>query len=196
LNAAANATTADDWPLCTRCRRAPPPWSRAVAGVDYGYPWDRLLADFKFHQRLEVVEALLCPLRARLGDLRGSDLRLVAVPLARERLRERGYNQSWELARRLARTHALEARADALFRVRETGHQLALPRAAREANLRGAFVVAPPQARWVRGARIALVDDVLTTGATARAATQALRAAGAREVQVWTVARTPEPGTG
>ena len=184
------AVTADDT-RCVRCRLAPPPWSRAVTGVDYGYPWDRLLADFKFHQRLECVDALLQPLLARLQCRHAGDLRLVAVPLSRERLRERGYNQSWELARRLARALALETRADALFRVRDTGHQLGLHRDARSANLQGAFVVTPRPAAWVRGARIALVDDVLTTGATAHAATRTLRAAGAREVQVWTVARTP-----
>jgi len=176
---------------CTRCRLTPPPWSRAVAGVDYGYPWDRLLADLKFHGRLDVVGALLQPLLARLRDQRDSGLRIAAVPLSRERLRERGYNQSWELARRLARTLALDARADVLFRVRDTGHQLGLQRGARQANLQGAFVVTPRHAAWVRDARIALVDDVLTTGATAHAATCALRAGGAREVQVWTVARTP-----
>ena len=181
----------DDDPRCVRCRLAPPAWSRVVAGVDYGYPWDRALADLKFHQRLEPASALLQPLLARLDDVRGGDLRVVAVPLSRERLRERGYNQSWELARRLARALALEARADALFRVRDTGHQFGLHRAARGANLQGAFVVTPRHAAWVRGARIALVDDVLTTGATADAATRTLRAAGARDVQVWVVARTP-----
>jgi len=187
----AGAQAGDD-ARCTRCRLAPPPWARAVAGVDYGYPWDRLLADFKFHQRLDAVGALLQPLLARLQAEHGSDLRVAAVPLSRERLRERGYNQSWELARRLACALALEARADALFRVRDTGHQLGLQRGARQRNLQGAFVVTPRHAAWVRGARIALVDDVLTTGATAHAATRTLRAAGAREVQVWTVARTPE----
>ena len=180
-----------DDPRCVRCRLAPPPWSRVVAGVDYGYPWDRALADLKFHQRLEPIAALLGPLTAALADTRGSDVRLVAVPLSRERLRERGYNQSWELARRLARTLALEARADALFRVRDTGHQLGLHRSERAKNLQGAFVVAPRHAAWVRGARIALVDDVLTTGATAHAAVRTLRAAGASDVQVWVVARTP-----
>lgn len=184
------ATTLDD-ARCLRCRLAPPPWSRLVAGVDYGYPWDRALADLKFHRRLEPAGALLRPLLGRLQALRGGEVRVVAVPLSRERLRERGYNQSWELARRLARALALDARADALFRVRDTGHQLGLQRAARSANLQGAFVATPRHAAWVRGARIALVDDVLTTGATAHAATRALRAAGAGDVQVWVVARTP-----
>ena len=184
-------TPSDAHARCVRCRLAPPPWSRVVAGVDYGYPWDRALADLKFHQRLEPIAALLGPLTAALADMRGSDVRVIAVPLSRERLRERGYNQSWELARRLARTLSLEARADALFRVRDTGHQLGLHRPERAKNLQGAFVVAPRHAGWVRGARIALVDDVLTTGATAHAATRTLHAAGARDVQVWVVARTP-----
>jgi predicted amidophosphoribosyltransferase len=109
--------------------------------------------------------------------------------LARERLCERGYNQAWELARRLARELGVAARPDALFRGRDTGHQLGLPRQARRVNLRGAFVVAPRHAPWIRGARLALVDDVMTTGATADAAAHVLRAAGAAEVRVWVVAR-------
>jgi ComF family protein len=152
-----------------------------------------LLAEFKFHGRIEHAPALLQPLHARLREdataTPPADLRVLPVPLARERLRERGYNQAWELARRLARAHGLAARADILFRVRETGHQLGLPRTARRANLRGAFVVTPRHAAWVRGARLALVDDVLTTGATAEAAARALRAAGAAEVRVWVIAR-------
>ena len=163
-----------------------------VTGLDYGYPWDRPLAGLKFHERLDTLAILLRPLLAQLQGERGADLRVVAVPLSRERLRERGYNQSWELARRLARALALPARADALFRVRDTGHQLALHRDERARNLRGAFVVTPRHAAWVRGARIALVDDVLTTGATAHAAARTLLAAGARDVQVWVVARTPD----
>ncbi len=186
----ADADASPDEP-CLRCRLTPPVWSRVVTGVDYGYPWDGPLASLKFHERLDPIAVLLRPLLAQLQDVRGADLRVVAVPLARERLRERGYNQSWELARRIARGLALPARADALFRVRDTGHQLALHRDERARNLRGAFVVTPRHAAWVRGARIALVDDVLTTGATAHAAARTLRAAGARDVQVWVVARTP-----
>ena len=188
----------DPSPRCARCRLAPPPWSRATAGVDYGHPWDRLLAELKFHRRLDHVDALLRPLLARLRASPGGlppELRLVAVPLARERLRERGYNQSWEIARRAARALGLVARPDALFRVRDTGHQLGLQRAARAANLQGAFVVTPAHAGWVRGAAVALVDDVLTTGATAAAACDTLRAAGVADVQVWVRARTPAAGT-
>jgi len=177
---------------CARCLLAPPPWAAALAGVDYGPPWDALLAELKFHARPERAGVLLRPLLARLADAPPAPgMRLVPVPLARERLRERGYNQSWELARRLAPALGLEARPEALERLRDTPHQLRLGRAARDANLRGAFMVAPRQAAWLRGAPVALVDDVLTTGATARAAAGALLAAGAREVHVWVVARTP-----
>jgi ComF family protein len=170
----------------------PPAWSSVVAGVDYGHPWDRLVADLKFHQRPDRAGALLRPLLARLrADPPPAALRIVPVPLARERLRERGYNQSWELARRLGRALGRDACADALFRVRDTAHQLHLHRAERGANLSGAFVVTPRHAAWVRGAELALVDDVLTTGATAQAAVRTLLAAGARDVRLWVVAKTP-----
>jgi ComF family protein len=178
---------------CARCPPQPPGWSQVVVGVDYDHPWDHLLTEFKFHGRIEHAQALLQPLHARLRAdplaAPPAGLRVLPVPVARERLRERGYNQAWELARRLAHAHGLAASADILFRVRETGHQLGLPRAARQENLRAAFVVTPRRAARVRGARLALVDDVMTTGATATAATRALLAAGAAEVRVWVVAR-------
>ncbi|HEX4509351.1 MAG TPA: ComF family protein, partial [Burkholderiaceae bacterium] len=170
---------------------------RVVAGVDYAYPWAALVSGFKFGQRVELARVLCLPLLRRLAERarptsasgQAEWPRLVPVPLARERLRERGYNQSWELSRHLARALQADAAADALFRVRDTSHQPGLALAARSANLRDAFVVSPHRAAWVRGAAIALVDDVLTTGATARAATHALRAAGALSVDVWVVAR-------
>jgi ComF family protein len=112
------------------------------------------------------------------------------VPLSRERLRERGYNQAWELARRLARRLGLAARADVLQRSRDTPHQIGMSRAEREHNLRDAFWIEPVQ-RWrLQGAHVALIDDVLTTGATAHAAALALTRAGAARVDVWVAART------
>jgi len=80
----------------------------------------------------------------------------------------------------------------ALRRTRDTGHQLALPREQRAANVRGAFAVAPRTAGVLRGRRVALVDDVMTTGATLAEAARVLLAAGAAEVQAWVVARTPD----
>jgi ComF family protein len=117
---------------------------------------------------------------------------IVPVPLSPARLAERGYNQAWELARRLARSTGVPARADVLQRVLDTPHQADLNRAQRLLNPRGAFTVPTRRRAAVAGLRIALVDDVLTTGATAREAAQALLRAGAAAVDVWVVARTPE----
>ncbi|MDE2453346.1 MAG: ComF family protein, partial [Burkholderiales bacterium] len=101
-----------------------------------------------------------------------------------------GYNQAWELARRLARLCGCAARADLLLRPVETRHQAELARAERVANLRAAFCVEPHRRALLARRRIALVDDVLTTGATASEAARTLLAAGAAAVDVWVIART------
>ncbi|HSB99637.1 MAG TPA: phosphoribosyltransferase family protein, partial [Burkholderiaceae bacterium] len=116
---------------------------------------------------------------------------LLPVPLSHERLRERGYNQAWELARRLAQRLQIDAAPTVLQRGRDTAHQVGMTRRERERNLRDAFWVEPQGRPALQGRRVALVDDVLTTGATAHAAALALRRAGAAAVDVWVVARTP-----
>ena len=114
------------------------------------------------------------------------------MPLAPGRLRERGYNQAWELARRVARLRGIAARADVLSRPVETAHQADLPRAQRLANLRAAFTVEPRGRAALQGRHIALVDDVWTTGATVRECAAVLLRAGAASVDAWVLARTPE----
>jgi ComF family protein len=188
-------------PACGECLRAPPPFSGLVAWADYGFPWDQLLARFKYQGQVELAaalaESLAQAVRAELAPTPERWPQLVLpVPLNPQRLRARGYNQAWELARRVAARLALPAEATLLQRLRDTGHQTQLTRAQRENNLRHAFWVDPREAGRLAGRRLALVDDVLTTGATAAAATQALLAAGAAEVQVWVLARTPAPGEG
>ena len=116
------------------------------------------------------------------------------MPLSAARLRERGYNQAWELARRVARSLDVAAEAQLLLRVRETAHQLDLPPAARSGNVRGAFAVEPRRRAEVAGRRVAIVDDVMTTGSTAAELADVLKQAGAAHVDVWVVARTPRPG--
>jgi ComF family protein len=117
--------------------------------------------------------------------------RVLPVPLSTQRLRERGFNQSWELARRLGQIFGLACSADLLLRPVDTAHQLELSLLERAHNLRGAFMVAPQQRQAIVGQRLALVDDVMTTGATLREATRALLEAGAASVDAWAVARTP-----
>jgi ComF family protein len=186
--------------VCGACLRAPPPWSAAVCAEDYAFPWDGLVADFKFRARPELARPLARLLADRALALAQTHRqafgleppqRLLPVPLSTRRLRERGYNQAWELARHLGRLLRLETDARTLLRPVDTAHQALLPRAERERNLRGAFMVDPKRRAAVHGVRLALVDDVMTTGATLREATLELLRAGAAEVQVWAVARTP-----
>ena len=110
------------------------------------------------------------------------------------RLRERGYNQAWEVARRAARRLGCAADASLVLRVRDTPHQLALPPGERAGNVRGAFAVEPRRLGEVRERTIAVVDDVMTTGSTVAELARVLKLAGAARVEVWVVARTPRPG--
>lgn len=171
---------------CGDCLREPPPFEHTVCVADYAFPWDGLIAEFKFRARPELAVLLAERLREAARAAPPPDL-VLPVPLAPRRLAERGYNQAWELARRLGRP----ARADLLLRALETEHQAGLDRAHRLANLRAAFVVDAHRRAALAGRRVALVDDVFTTGATARAAAAVLRQAGAAAVDVWVVARTP-----
>jgi ComF family protein len=179
-------------PRCGACVRQASAFQRCITGADYTAPWDELIAGFKFHHKTELAAPLgeLMQRAVEHADTPRAAL-LLPVPLSRERLRERGYNQAWELARRLARRLRVAARADVLQRGRDTPHQVGMSRVEREHNLRDAFWVEPAQ-RWrLQGAHVALIDDVLTTGATAHAAALALTRAGAARVDVWVVARTP-----
>lgn len=175
---------------CGECLRDPLPFAHVHCAVDYGFPWDALIGGFKYGGRAELAGALADRLLAALpADAAAWPDLVVPVPLARERLAARGYDQAWEIARRVARAIVRPADATAITRADGRTPQAGLARPARRRNLRGAFAV-PDPAR-VAGRRIALVDDVLTTGATAAEAAQALHDAGAAAVGVWAVARTP-----
>ncbi len=179
---------------CAACLREPPPFDAAVAACDYRFPWDELVDDFKSHDAIDRAHAL-AELLVRAIERDGSpspDL-VVPVPCSRERVRERGYNPAWEIARRVARRLGLASRGDALRRIVHAPPQRGLTRAERLRNLRGAFDVAPRCRSLFHGRCIALVDDVMTTTATATEATHALQAVGARAVRVWVAARTPRP---
>jgi len=177
---------------CGACLRDPPPFEHTVCVADYAFPWDRLVAAFKFESRPELAGVLAQALHDALRQAAAEPPDLVLpVPLAAHRLAERGYNQAWELARRVARLAGRPARADVLLRPLDTAYQANLDRKARQHNLRQAFMVDPRQRSAVQGRRLALVDDVMTTGATVREAAATLQRAGAAAVQVWVVARTP-----
>jgi ComF family protein len=162
-----------------------------VAAFEYRFPVDRLVQRFKFGGDLAIGRWLALQLAQRAASEPRPDL-LVPTPLASARLRSRGFNQALEIARVVARRHRLCLEARALARIRDTPPQHLLSRAARRRNLRGAFRCDTP----VEGLRVAIVDDVVTTGATADALAGLLLRHGAREVAVWAVARTPAPGGG
>jgi len=172
---------------CGPCLRRPPPLRATCAAFVYAAPLDRLLPRFKFHQDL-AAGRLLAQLMAQ--SLAGAERpqALLPIPLHRARLRQRGYDQALELARPLARALRLPLLDDALVRTRATAQQSRLDAAQRRRNLRNAFVV---NARTPLPAHVALVDDVLTTGATVHAAAHALRRAGVGRVDAWVCARVP-----
>lgn len=117
---------------------------------------------------------------------------LLPVPMARKRLRERGYNQALMLARWLSHDLAIDLDEHLVLRPHETIAQQTLDARTRQRNLLGAFALAPDA--QVQGRHFAVVDDVLTTGATAHSVARLLMAAGARQVDVYCLARTPKPG--
>lgn len=174
--------------LCGHCRRQPPPFDRTHAPWLYAPPLDTLILQLKTAAGLAPARTLGRLLARHIGRLNEPppDL-LIPVPLHRARLRRRGFNQAALLARELARELDLPWRADLLEKNRESADQRGLDRRARRRNLNGCFDCRPLPA----GCHVALVDDVVTTGATAWEATRALKRAGAASVQVWAVARTP-----
>ncbi|MEJ2454273.1 MAG: ComF family protein [Candidatus Thiodiazotropha sp.] len=155
----------------------------------YEPPFSRLIGEFKFRHRLHLTASLSALFCSTLpADLPRPDL-LLPVPLHPDRLRERGFNQSLELARRIAGELDLELDWRRLRRVRATPPQSRLDRRARRRNLHAAFSADGA----VKGRHIALLDDVITTGATVTAASLALLRAGAKQIDVWALARTPLP---
>jgi len=178
--------------VCGACLTDPPPYASTVAAVDYDHPWDGLITQFKFHAALDLTPALAAQMLAALQrrDAPAPKL-LLPIPLSDTRLRERGYNQAWELARRLGRALHCPTDARLLLRVRDTPHQLAFPPQKRAGNVRAAFAVEPRRRAELQGRSVTLVDDVMTTGATVAEAARTLLQAGAAEVGVWVIARTP-----
>ena len=179
---------------CGRCLRRPPPLDATVAALAYRFPLDRLLPRFKFHGDLaagRLLGQLLADALAETSPGAEGPQAIVPVPLHPRRLRERGYDQALELARPLGRALGLPVRGGGLRRVRATLAQSTLGAAARHGNVRGAFAAAPGP--WPE--RVALLDDVMTTGATLGECARALRRAGVRRGDAWVVARAPRPGT-
>ncbi|TAM44441.1 MAG: ComF family protein [Gammaproteobacteria bacterium] len=172
---------------CGACQQRPPAFDAAKAAFRYAAPVDRLIQDLKYHRRLTLARVL----GRRLADhVAACDVALpdviVPVPLHAVRLRERGYNQSLEIARVVSQQLKVPVSAHgAVERVRATVSQTKLAPEARARNVRNAFRISGDFA----GQCVALVDDVMTSGHTAAALAKSLKHADASRVSVWVVAR-------
>ncbi len=174
-------------PLCGSCVHRPPHFDTTFVLADYGPPVDALVLALKFARRLEIAP-ILGTLLAE--TLEGCELRpdvLVPVPLAFERLAERGFNQAREIARATASMSKVALDSTLLVRVRHAPAQASLRLEARQRNIRGAFAVRHP----VPGLHVGVVDDVMTSGSTLDEVARVLKAAGAAFVTNLVVARTP-----
>jgi len=172
---------------CGICLQKPPAMTETHAAFVYGFPLDRLVPRLKFHHDLAAGRLLSELMAEHLAPVT-LPAAVVPVPLHPQRLRRRGYDQALELARPLARTLQLPLLPDLLLRVRDTSAQSELDAGARQRNLRRAFAV---RAHVELPMHVALVDDVMTTGATLQAAATTLRRAGVARVDAWVCARVP-----
>jgi len=181
---------------CGECLLEPPAFEQVVVPWRYDFPVDSLITRFKHNAKW--------PFGHLLADVAGQYLQhcfdeglprpemLLPVPLANKRLRKRGFNQAAMLGRWLSQQLDLPFEEHVLRRIHDTCAQQDLDAKARKRNLRHAFALAPDAE--VKGRHFALIDDVLTTGATAQALARLLRGAGAARVDVYCLARTPKPG--
>ena len=168
---------------CGRCIADTPHFDHVATACSYAYPLHGLIQSCKYGGRLAAIRALACLLPVALP--RKPDL-IVPMPLSPQRLRERGFNQALELARHAAKAIGAPIAADVCVKIRDTPPQTGLPWKQRRKNVRGAFVVR----KCLDGLHIAVVDDVLTTGATLNEVARNLKKSGALTVSGWVVART------
>ncbi len=179
-------------PLCGACQRQPPPYDASVAAFRYAFPLDVLIHGLKYRQQLSAVSELAALLAAAGAELLAEADLVVAMPIHRRRLAERGYNQALELARLLARAAGRPLAVKMVRKVRHTPAQAGLDRAARLLNPQGAFECTTR----LDGMRVVVIDDVMTTGATLAELARCLKAAGASRVSNLVLARAGRPLSG
>ena len=177
--------------LCGECLKHPPSFDRVITPLRYQFPVNRLISRYKYsHQRSlgnPLIGVLITAVNVHLSNtpMLRPDI-LVPSPMHPAKQRKRGFNQAEDIAERLSTAIGVPWSVTLVRRQHSGTAQSGLNRQQRLANLRGAFEITdrPP-------ARIAIIDDVVTTGATARTLAHALKTAGATEVEVWALARTP-----
>lgn len=170
--------------VCGRCLKQKPAFDHILAAFIYSFPIDRLLHGFKYAGNLSLATLFAEPLARQAAALPRPDL-LLPMPLHPARLRERGFNQTLEIAKPIARWLEIPIAADICTRLRDTPTQAGLKWKQRQRNVRGAFA----SEAVLSGKKIVVLDDVMTTGATLNEISRTLKSQGAVEVSAWVVAR-------
>lgn len=177
---------------CVRCREAPPAFHRLIAPFEYRFPVDALITRYKFGRGRaggRLLAGQLASYRAQCTEPLPS--LIIPCPMHRKRLYARGFDQTAELACWVGEQLNIPVNRSLCVRVRHTRHQVGQSREARLRNLEAAFAV-----RGQPPVHIAILDDVITTGATLQALASLLQAAGAERIEVWALARTPDRASG
>lgn len=172
---------------CGRCQKSPPRFDRVIAAFGYAFPLSQMIPGIKYHRRPALIGGLAATLASLILERTEllPDL-LLPVPMHPWQETLRGFNQSALLTAELGKRLAIPVNHRAVKKVRRTVHQADLDRRARATNLRGSFAV-----NASLPARVAIIDDIMTTGATANELAKCIKKAGAKEVEIWVLARTP-----
>jgi ComF family protein len=171
--------------MCGRCLSHPPIFTRTEAVFGYAFPLDKLIQAMKYGEQLALANGFAKELAQRIEKNNLPDF-IIPMPLHPAKLKERGFNQSLLLAEKIARELNLKPLPNACQRVRDTPSQSSLKWKERDKNVKGAFSCDID----LTGKRIALVDDVMTTGASLNALAKVIKKAGAAEINTWIIART------
>lgn len=175
--------------LCGECLKHPPSFDRSLSPFLYQTPISLLIKSLK-HQGQLTNARLLANLFSKQFPLPPNIDMIVPIPLQPKRIQLRGFNQSSELARQLSKTYNIPWKSNILFRYNDKHQQQGADRKTRLTNIKQAFYVKQPLRSNQQ--RIAIIDDVMTTGATANDAARALKDQGASHVEVWAISRTPK----
>ncbi|OYU42634.1 MAG: phosphoribosyltransferase [Burkholderiales bacterium PBB4] len=180
---------------CSACLHSPPVFGRCIAAVRYAYPWSELIVAFKFQGHPAWAQSFAHILRSTPWVeplIEDADL-LLPLPLSKSRLQWRGYNQSQLIADAIA---PQKCASHLLLRIKDTPPQSSLSREERLRSVRDAFAVDPLRMEQVRGKKVVLVDDVMTSGASMASAARSLQLAGAAQVNAIVFARTDKDPNG
>lgn len=171
--------------VCGHCLKQPPVFTHTVAAFSYQFPLDKLIQALKYRQQLALADFFACKLLQKIDHNNLPDY-LIAMPLHPAKLRRRGFNQAQLIAAKLANKLHLPLLPHVCIRLRDTPSQTTLPWLERSKNMQGAFHCEMD----LSGMRVALIDDVLTTGASLNALATAVQKCGASEISAWVAART------